>query len=206
MTRLTNKTTPTIKSEQHPDWHFDIPEMKVLILGNFPPVEKRWSYRFYYPNKVNHFWKILAHIAKRPLQYFEGEAAVQERKNLMLYLKVGVENLGQTILRKGESSLDTNIEIKAYRDILGTIKKHPELETILMPGFHASSSTAQTFLKYLKEKQMLHTKPAKVRPGNPFEIFIDKRTIHCEILYSTSTMWKKNYESLVPQFLPFIKA
>lgn len=44
--------------ESHP-WEPFIPEgAKVLIMGTFPPQQKRWSMDFYYPNRTNDFWKI----------------------------------------------------------------------------------------------------------------------------------------------------
>mgnify|MGYP002333336657 CR=1 FL=1 len=32
---------------------------KVLMLGSFPPPERRWSMRFYYPNRTNDMWRIM---------------------------------------------------------------------------------------------------------------------------------------------------
>lgn len=47
-----------LEIESHP-WPPFIPEgAKVLIMGTFPPQEKRWSMDFYYPNRTNDFWKI----------------------------------------------------------------------------------------------------------------------------------------------------
>jgi len=53
--------------ETHPNWCYDIPQMKTLILGSFPPHESKRKYGFYYPNTQNRFWKILAKIANMPL-------------------------------------------------------------------------------------------------------------------------------------------
>ncbi|MGO9934276.1 MAG: hypothetical protein ACLPV8_21015 [Steroidobacteraceae bacterium] len=53
----------------------------------------------------------MAEIAKTELLQTEGTEAVEERKRLMKQLKVGVQNMGKTILRDGESSLDKHIEI-----------------------------------------------------------------------------------------------
>jgi G:T/U-mismatch repair DNA glycosylase len=97
-----NSLNKTAHIEEHPDWYFDIPVMKTLILGSYLPSPKRYSYPFYYPNKINHFWKILADIARVKLKYFEGEDAVTERKKIMLKLKVGVQNMGKKIKREGK--------------------------------------------------------------------------------------------------------
>lgn len=44
--------------ETHPFEPF-LPEgCRLLMLGSFPPSEKRWSMRFYYPNFTNDMWRI----------------------------------------------------------------------------------------------------------------------------------------------------
>ncbi len=66
--------------EHHPNWYHDIPAMHTLILGSYPPHADRRHYEFYYPNKVNRFWNILAGIKGHTLGHFKGEDAVKERK------------------------------------------------------------------------------------------------------------------------------
>jgi G:T/U-mismatch repair DNA glycosylase len=88
--------------EIHPDWYRDVFPMYYLILGSFPPHSKRWDYPFYYPNKINRFWKILAEIAKVNLTVpiTSEKNAVDERFSIMQKLNTGVQNLGKKILRK----------------------------------------------------------------------------------------------------------
>lgn len=48
--------------ETHP-WEPFIPEgAKILIMGTFPPQSKRWAMDFYYPNRTNDFWPMMALI------------------------------------------------------------------------------------------------------------------------------------------------
>src|ERR1700741_4648646 len=100
-----------ISTEHHPDWYYEIPVMKTLILGSYPPHQNKRDFEFYYPNKQNNFWKILAAIAKTELKYMSGDDAVAEKKQIMKKLKVGVENMGKTIQRRGTSARDTDIVI-----------------------------------------------------------------------------------------------
>ena len=44
--------------ENHPFEPFMPGNAKVLMLGSFPPPERRWSMRFYYPNRTNDMWRI----------------------------------------------------------------------------------------------------------------------------------------------------
>ena len=178
--------------------------MNTLILGSYPPHPKRYSYQFYYPHTRNNFWKIIAHIAEKELECMEGEEAVIERKELMRKLNIGVENLGKEIQREGESALDTNIKINSFNDILGIIKSHSELQQILLPGFHAKSSTTQSFIRYLEENKVSFTKPLLLKPEQTFTLTINKRNIKCVILNSTSPAFKRNYLYLVPMFSKYL--
>lgn len=45
--------------ECHPWPPFIPPRTKVLIMGTFPPQQKRWSMDFYYPNRTNDFWYMM---------------------------------------------------------------------------------------------------------------------------------------------------
>ncbi|MCB0415687.1 MAG: hypothetical protein KDD50_15215, partial [Bdellovibrionales bacterium] len=140
----------TLNREVHPNWYIDIPGMKTLILGSYPPHEDKRHFEFFYPNKINRFWKILAEINGSALQYFENEKAVEERIAIMNSLKVGVQNLGKVILRKGKSARDLDIQILEFQDILNIISRNPNLERVLLPGISGPSSTYYLFLKYLK--------------------------------------------------------
>ena len=43
--------------EAHPFEPFLPKNARLLMLGTFPPSEKRWSVRFYYPNFINDMWR-----------------------------------------------------------------------------------------------------------------------------------------------------
>ena len=186
-------TNSNWKIEKHPDWYIDVPKMKCLILGSFPPHESKWHYPFYYPNSTNRFWEILAKIAKKELVYIKNLTnekklkAVEERHKIMCLLNAGVQNLGLKIKRKGNSARDTDIEIKEFQDILSIIEKHSELEKILLPGYSAPNSTAKAFLKYLDYKgKGISYKVKDIKPGMEFFINAFNRKIKCIVLNSTS--------------------
>ena len=45
--------------ESHPFEPFMPEGARLLMLGTFPPAEKRWSMPFYYPNFTNDMWRIV---------------------------------------------------------------------------------------------------------------------------------------------------
>ena len=48
-----------LSSESHPLRPFLPSNAKVLMLGSFPPQQKRWSMDFFYPNFQNDMWRIM---------------------------------------------------------------------------------------------------------------------------------------------------
>jgi G:T/U-mismatch repair DNA glycosylase len=190
------------KKEDHPDWYYAVQGMRALILGTFPPHVRKRDYEFYYPNNQNRFWKVMAEIANTKLAQNEGPQAVEERKRLMTQLKVGVQNIGKTILRDGVSSLDKDIEITEFQDILGIINQNDSLQAILLTGYSAKTSTYRSFLKYLAEKGIHHSPlPEKVRAGYEFTAHF-KKPITCIIGNSTSmaAAGSVSCEDLLKQF------
>lgn len=176
--------------------------MRCLILGSFPPHADRRVYPFYYPTVRNRFWKILSEIAEIPLVWtkIDKEKAVQERFAIMKKLTLGVQNLGLEIDRKAKSALDTNIRITKYQNIISIIENHPELTSILLPGFSAVHSTARSFLNYIQLNgiESSHTGPLKAESS--FKISFKGRSLSCVVLNSTSTASKVNFAFLLDQF------
>jgi G:T/U-mismatch repair DNA glycosylase len=188
------------EEERHPDWYYPVQGMRALVLGTFPPHSKKRHYEFYYPNSQNRFWDVMAEIAKTKLYQNKGLQAVEERKRLMTQLKVGVQNIGKTILRDGVSSADKDIEITEFQDIRGIINENDSLQVILLTGYSSKTSTYGEFVKYLTKNQVQHSQPEKVRAGYDFTAQF-KRPITCIIGNSTSRAARRvSFKRLLEQF------
>jgi hypoxanthine-DNA glycosylase len=195
-------------NETHPDWYTDIAQMKYLILGSYPPHESKWTYPFYYPNSQNRFWKILSDISGIELKYTKTDKkkAVEERVEIMKALKTGVQNLGLRIERKGKSANDTDIKITEFQNIQSIIKQHPELETILLPGYSAASSTARAFITYVnKNITNLNIILKDLKPHYHLMVEVSGRKINCVVLNSTSTAARISYQEVLEQFKMYIR-
>ena len=194
--------------EEHPNWYKDVPTMRSLILGSFPPHHSKCAYPFFYPTLRNRFWKILADLAGESLKWTKTDnksKAVQERFEIMKKLKIGVQNLGLEIERKGKSALDTNIKITKYQDIVSIIKNHPELTTILLLGYSAINSTAKSFINYIEQQGIKYSAINKLGLETAFIIQLKGRSIECVILNSTSTASRIKYDFLLDQFRRHLK-
>jgi len=189
-------------TEEHPNWYKDVSPMRCLILGSFPPHSSKWAYPFYYPNRRNRFWKILAALARESLQSTKenNDLAVEERYSIMKKLEIGVQNLGLEIERKGKSALDTHIRIIKFQNIISIIRTHPELKRILLPGYSAQNSTARSFIRYLQENGIKFSSIDQIKPDTLFKIEFQGRFIECVVLNSTSPASRVKFDFLLEQF------
>lgn len=174
-----------MQKELHP-WNWFAPEnSKVLIVGTFPPTRRNWSFDFFYPNKANFFWKVLAHIAGTELHYQTGELAVEERKNLLRKLQVAVTDMGQHILRNANSSLDENLSIVEYMNIFQILDENPGIRKIIFTSSSGKENAVRWFNQFLAGHEISHRFPTGKRPiKSSFEY--KGKTIQLVVLYSTS--------------------
>lgn len=195
--------------ERHPSWYHPIPDMEILILGSFPPppnkegFRKSRHYEFYYPNRRNKFWDILAKAGGiQPPVHSQGDDAVTERKQIMTKLKVGIENIAKVVKRKGRSSRDSDLEIIEYHDIDQIVTNAKNLKTILLPAFSGSFCTYRLFLQHMVEERgwMLIKTNTKIAAKVEFKISKGGRAIRCIIANSTSPLTRISTEKLIEQF------
>jgi G:T/U-mismatch repair DNA glycosylase len=171
--------------EIHPFKLYTPPDSDILIVGTFPPTRKNWSYDFFYPNKQNLFWKIMAQIAGEDLRHFSGEEAVEERKRILTFLNVAITDMGLKVSRLGESSLDENLTAIEYTDIFEILERNPLIKRILFTSSSGKVSAAQWFSNYLQQKKVIHRFPKGSKPLKS-ELTYNGRSIELVILYSPS--------------------
>lgn len=131
-----NSTYPV---ERHPWLPFTPHNAKILILGTFPPKPNRWSMEFYYPNRINDFWRIMGLIFHNDKNYFYDESSKSFRLN----------DITSFLENKGIAIGDSAFEIKRLKD--NASDKHLEIvtplnleETLnLMPFCHNIASTGE---------------------------------------------------------------
>lgn len=172
------------RDQNHPfNWH--VPEnATTLIIGTFPPVEKRWGFSFFYPNLQNNFWSIMAAIAGVKLSP-DKNVMVDERKNILKKLKTGVTDMGAVIRRLAEDSKDESLEIIEYMEILKILKEYPSIRKIILTSSSGKSSSLGWFRAYLEKNNIAHIVPKGTKPLH-FEIQLKNKTIDVHVLYSPS--------------------
>jgi G:T/U-mismatch repair DNA glycosylase len=171
--------------ETHPFILFAPENSRILFVGTFPPTKRNWSYEFFYPNKQNLFWKVMASIAGTELRHFTGAEGVEERKNILRQLNVAITDMGHTIIRNDNSSLDENLAIVTYMDIFNILDNHPSITKIIFTSSSGPVSAARWFNEYLKSKNIVHRFPAGLKPLKS-QFLYNGKMIQLSVLYSPS--------------------
>ena len=79
--------------EVHPFEPFLPEDARLLMLGTFPPSEKRWSVKFYYPNFINDMWRIVGLLFFHDKDYFVDAA---QKRLILLPVSVALRVRLQT--------------------------------------------------------------------------------------------------------------
>ena len=195
-----------MQTETHP-WSWYHPSgAETIIIGTFPPTLRNWSYDFFYPNKNNFFWKIMAKIAGRELQSFSGEKAVDERKKILDQLMIGVSDMGKVIRRINNTSMDEDLEIIEYMDVCKILEENPSIKKIIFTSSSGKSSAIKWFKDYLSTLGIDYKIPKGSRPLKSL-VNIHGRNLEVVLLYSTSprAVASISFEKLVELYTSEIK-
>lgn len=150
---MPKKEDPQLTEEIHP-WNWYTPEgCTVLVVGTFPSARKNWSYDFFYPNLRNNFWKIMEVLSGIALTVNTGTEAVELRKKMLDRLKIGVTDMGQKIGRHRGSSLDANLIVLEYMDILRILDENRGIKKLILTSSSGKSSAFGWFKQYMAEQR-----------------------------------------------------
>lgn len=130
--------------ESHPFEPFLPQHARVLMLGSFPPPEKRWSMRFYYPNKTNDMWRIMGLVFYGDKGHFlrsggYDEAGIREfaeRRGIAMY------DAAVRVVRLQGNASDKFLEVVEPLDVVGMLLQLPECRTVVTAGEKSASIVA----------------------------------------------------------------
>lgn len=171
--------------ETHP-WKPFIPDgAKVLIMGTFPPQAKRWSMDFYYPNRTNDFWKIMALIFsgdKDALNSADGRRFDLDKiKALMTEKHIALNDTVRKARRLKGNASDKFLEMVEPVPIFELLSEMPECKAVATTGEKAAGIIAElTSTEPPKMGEMVQT--TLVMPGSP----VDGRPLEIWRMPSTS--------------------
>lgn len=140
---MTDQPSPI---EKHP-WEPFIPaDAKILIMGTFPPKPVRWSMDFYYPNKINDFWRIMGLIFHRSRDYFidsvTGRFMLPAIKQMLSDKGIALNDTGAEVRRLKDNASDKFLEIVSPVDLKELLAKMPHCHAVATTGEKAAGVIA----------------------------------------------------------------
>ena len=139
----------TDEIEVHPFKPFLPENAKVLMLGTFPPSEKRWSMKFYYPNFINDMWRIFGIIFFGDKEHFIDAAAKTFRLDLLIpFLEekgIALFDTATRIRRTTGTASDKDLEIVEETDLAAMLRQLPLCEAVVTAGQLATDVASRQF-------------------------------------------------------------
>ena len=135
--------------ERHPFEPF-LPEgCRLLMLGSFPPAEKRWSMHFYYPNFTNDMWRIFGlcffgdklHFVDVERKTFCLDAII----DFLTAKGIGMYDTATAVRRLKNTAADKDLEVVEPTDLKAMVRSLPRLEAIVTTGQKATDLLRECF-------------------------------------------------------------
>lgn len=154
--------------ENHPLEPFLPAGAKLLMLGSFPPQQKRWSMDFFYPNIQNDMWRIFGFIFFGDRDFFlkPGKKAFDKEKIAGFLSEKGVAlyDAASSVRRLQDNASDKFLEVVEPTDIGLLLRQLPQCRGIVTTGQKATDVVCETF----------HIEPPSVGGRQSFE-FADRK-------------------------------
>ena len=148
--------------EVHPFEPFLPENARLLMLGTFPPSEKRWSVRFYYPNFINDMWRIVGLLFFHDKDYFVDADQKCFRLDLLIpFLKeqgIALFDTATRIRRTTGTASDKDLEIVEETDLHQMLRRLPLCKRVVTAGQLATEIACSQFC----------VEPPKVGESVPF--------------------------------------
>lgn len=149
--------------EKHPLEPFLPKNAVLLMLGSFPPQQKRWSMDFFYPNLQNDMWRIFGliffdnkeHFLKPDKKSFDKERIIGFlcKKGIALY------DTASSVRRLQDNASDKFLEVVDPTDIGLLLKQLPQCRAVVTTGQKATDTL----------RQQMHAAEPPIGAKSPFE-------------------------------------
>jgi len=128
--------------ERHPFEPFLPSGCRMLMLGSFPPSEKRWSMRFYYPNFTNDMWRIFGLCFFGDKNHFVNAGhrtfKLDELKRFLTDKGIGLYDTARAVRRLKNTASDKDLEVVEPTDMTALLRHIGECRAVVVTGEKAS--------------------------------------------------------------------
>ena len=120
--------------EHHPFEPFLPTNAKMLMLGSFPPAEKRWTMPFYYPNYINDMWRIFGIVFFHNKEYFvdvpNKTFKLDLLKQFLQQKGVALYDTATAVIRSTGTAADKDLVVVTPTDVAGLLRQIPQFFNI----------------------------------------------------------------------------
>lgn len=135
--------------EHHPLVPFLPAHGKLLMLGSFPPQQKRWCMDFYYPNYSNDMWRVFGQVFFHdPLHFVDVTQKVFRRESIVQFLTdrgIGIFDTASAVRRLQDNASDKFLEVVTPTDIEALLSQMPQCRAIVTTGQKATDTLCTHF-------------------------------------------------------------
>ena len=132
--------------EYHP-WDPYVPkDARYLFLGTFPPKPERWSMPFFYPNKINDFWRVMGLIFMNERDaLWDKETSrfdLSAIKSLLDREGIALWDTAMAVKRLRDNASDKYLEIVEPINLALLLDKYPTITSVIATGEKAAGVVA----------------------------------------------------------------
>jgi hypoxanthine-DNA glycosylase len=135
--------------ERHPLQPFIPDNTKVLMLGSFPPAQKRWNIVFYYPNFSNDMWRIFGIVFYNDkTKFIDMTIKKYKKEDIVKCLTengIAIYDTACVIRRTKNTASDKDLEIIEATNLDELLRKMPQCKAIVTTGQRATDTFVAHF-------------------------------------------------------------
>ena len=124
--------------ERHPLQPFLPPQVRLLMLGSFPPPRRCWSMDFFYPNRTNQMWEIMGLVffgdSQRLVDAEHKTFRLADIKTMLRERGIALYDTATAVRRLGGNASDKDLEIVEKTDIAALLRQLPQCHDIVCTG------------------------------------------------------------------------
>ncbi len=133
--------------EHHP-WPPYVPAgAQYLFLGTFPPRPERWSMPFFYPNRINDFWRVMGIIfmGDRDALWDNGAKRfdLEAIKSFLDREGIALWDTAMAVRRLKDNASDKFLDIVEPIDLETLLDTYPSITQVIATGEKAATVVAQ---------------------------------------------------------------
>ncbi|HCC34436.1 MAG TPA: hypothetical protein DEQ02_01890 [Ruminococcaceae bacterium] len=154
-----------------------------LIIGTIPPYRfcikplKLFArdVNFFYGSRDSAFWELLSAATGKEFDYENTEAAVNQRKDLLRELKIGITDVIKSCIHKDGKSDDKSLEDEEEKKLKKLLSQNSKINTFLY-----TSGRVKTLMNAFADKR----EHAWTVPKKRGTVVIDDKKYNVTVLYS----------------------